>query len=246
MYIRIVGISSSPRHANTELLVKHALAAAAQQPGVVTEFVSFKGKKVLACNDCKGCVRKRTGSLITQCVLKDDWQKLLRPLVDPVPHGLILGSPVYFFDVNSAMRAFMERCTSLFKQHWYEGFPYPPPDFTRTAAGALSISFHRHGGTETALSTMINWLLTCGFVVVGSCGEADGPVGYIGGSAWQDADGVGGNKAVLNDKWGLRAAELVGKRVAQTAALLAAGSEALAAPVPAVAPTPAVCEGAPS
>lgn len=228
MDIRIVGISSSPRHGNTELLVKHALAAA-QQPGVVTEFISFKGKKVLPCNDCMGCVRKRTGSLLTQCVLKDDWKQLLRPLVDPVPNGVILGSPVYFFDVNSAMRAFMERCTSLFKQHWYEDFPYSPPDFTRTAAGALSVSFHRHGGTETALSTIINWFLTCGFVAVGSVGEEDGPVGYIGGSAWQVADGVGGRNAVLNDRWGMRAAELVGKRVARTAAMLALGAEALEA-----------------
>ncbi len=228
MEIRIVGISSSPRHANTDLLVQHALAAAREQYGANTEFVSFKGKKVLPCLDCKACIRRRSGSLLDQCVQKDDWKELIRPLIDPVPNGVILGSPVYFFDVNAAMRAFMERCTSLFKACWNADFPYAPPDFTRTAAGAVTVGFHRHGGQENAVGTMINWLLVCGFVAVGSADEVAGPVGYNGGSAWQHADGVGGMEAVLNDEWGLRAARLVGERVAKTALLLAAGSQALA------------------
>lgn len=228
MSIRIVGISSSPRHANTELLVKHALAAAEEKYGAATEFISFKGKKVLPCLDCKACVRRRTGSLVMQCALKDDWRALALPLVDPVPNGVIIGSPVYFFDANAALRAFMERFTSIFKPFWNEGIPYTPPDFTRTAAGALSIGFHRHGGQETAISTITNWLLISGFVVVGSCDEIEGPIGYNGGSAWQDADGVAGTKSVVNDEWGLRGARIVGERVAKTALLLAAGAEALA------------------
>ncbi|MHB1032979.1 MAG: flavodoxin family protein [Pirellulaceae bacterium] len=228
MSIRIVGISSSPRHANTELLVKHALAAAEEKYGASTEFISFKGKKVLPCLDCKACVRRRTGSLLTQCILEDDWSELARSLVDPVPNGVIIGSPVYFFDANAALRAFMERFTSIFKPFWNEEVPYTPPDFTRTAAGAVAIGFHRHGGQETTISTIANWLLISGFLVVGSCDEAEGPVGYNGGSAWQEAGGVGGTEAVLNDEWGLRSARIVGERVAKTALLLAAGAEALA------------------
>lgn len=229
MSIRLVGISSSPRHANTELLVKHALAAAEEKYNATTEFVSFKGKKVLPCVDCKSCVRRRTDSLLTQCVLKDDWSELMRPLVDPVPDGLIIGSPVYFFDVNAALRAFMERSTSLFKRCWNSGYPYPAPDFTRTAAGALAIGFHRHGGQETAVATILNWFLVCGFVAVGSCDETEGPVGYNGGSAWQHADGAGGLEAVVNDEWGMRSARIVGERVAKTGLLLATGAKALTA-----------------
>jgi len=227
MDLRIVGISSSPRHANTELLVKHALKAAEEKYGATTELISFKGKKVNGCLDCKACLRRRTGSLVDQCTQKDDWKELIRPLVDPVPNGVIIGSPVYFFDCNAALRAFMERCTSLFKAAWNEDYPYKVPDFTRTAAGALAIGFHRHGGEETAIGTILNWLLISGFVAVGSCDEVEGPIGYNGGSAWQHADGIGGNDAVLRDEWGLRAARIVGERVGKTALLLAAGAKAL-------------------
>lgn len=225
--VRLVGISSSPRRGNTEILVKEALAAAAEKYRVRIEYISFKGKEIKGCYDCKACVRRRTGSLLTQCVLEDDWRELVTPLVDPVPHGVIIGSPVYFYDVNAQLRAFMERCTALFKQYWYQGFPYPPPDWSRTAAGALAIGFHRHGGQEHALGTILNWFLANGFVVVGSHLVDRGPMGYIGGAAWQGVREKGTRTAVLDDEWGLAAAKAVGEKVARTAMLLKAGAETL-------------------
>jgi multimeric flavodoxin WrbA len=219
--VRIVGISSSPRHANTELLVKEALAAAAARYDVQTEFVTFKGKRVSGCLDCKACERRREENPAEQCVLDDDWQKLITPLIDPVPNGLIIGSPVYFGNVNAQLRAFMERCTSLFKPFWHPEMPYTPPDWTHTAAGAVTVGFHRHGGQEMAVNTILQWFLICGFVVVGSCDQEHGPVGYFGGEAWQDSTGESSRDSVLNDDWGLLSARIVGERVAKTALLLA-------------------------
>jgi len=137
--IRIVGISSSPRHANSEYLLKEALRAAKEAyPQVTTEFYGFKGKKLRPCLDCKACERRKALTLTAQCVLKDDWESLVRPLVDPVPNGVIIASPVYFSDVNSELRAFMERCTSLMKPYWFPELPFEPPDFSRTVGGALA------------------------------------------------------------------------------------------------------------
>jgi multimeric flavodoxin WrbA len=225
--VRIVGISSSPRHANTELLVKEALAAAEAKYGASTELISFKGKRLSGCLDCKACERRREENPAEQCVMDDDWQELITPLVDPVPDGLIIGSPVYFANVNAQLRAFMERCTSLFKPFWHAEIPHTPPDFSRTAAGAVSIGFHRHGGQEVAVNTILQWLLICGFVVVGSCDPEHGPVGYLGGEAWQDATGVSSKDSVLKDDWGLLSARIVGERVAETALLLANGRKAI-------------------
>ena len=135
-----------------------------------------------------------------------------------------MGSPVYFFDVAAQLRAFMERCTSLMKAYWHTGHPHPPPDWSRTAAGALAIGSHRHGGQEHTCGTIINWFLTCGFVVVGSHSLREGPAGYIGGSAWQ---GAGDGHGVEGDRWGLEAARIVGQKVAKTALLLNAGAEVL-------------------
>jgi multimeric flavodoxin WrbA len=221
--MRIVGISSSPRNANTQLLVREALAAAEARCGAATELISFKGKKISGCLDCKACERRREENPAEQCVLDDDWKELITPLIDPVPDGLIIGTPVYFANVNAQLRAFMERCTSLFKPFWHSEIPHKPPDWSRTAAGAVSVGFHRHGGQEVAVNTVLQWLLISGFVVVGSCDPEHGPVGYLGGEAWQDVTGVSSRDSVLRDDWGLLSARIVGERVAETALLLSNG-----------------------
>ncbi len=222
--IRIVGISSSPRHANTDILVREALGAAARRYGVRTEFVSFKGKRILGCLDCKSCVRRRKPTIQEQCTLKDDWHELVTPLVDPVPNGVIIGSPVYFYNVNSQLRAFMERCTSLVRGYWSAEVPHRPPDWSRTAGGAVTVGHHRHGGQEQAISTILGFFVTLGFVAVGSHDPLEGPLGYAGGAAWQDVAGKKARDAVQEDEWGLRSARAVGEKVAYTAILLATGS----------------------
>ncbi len=212
--IRIVGISASYRKANTEILVKEALKSAADLPlEVETQLVSFAGKKVGPCIDCKGCVRKKS-----YCIIEDDWYSLVKPLLDPVPDGLIIGSPVYFFSAPSLLRAFFERCTSLMKAKWEEGFPFSPPDWTKTAAGAIAIGYDRHGGQENTMTNILQWLILTGFVAVGG--------DYIGGGAWQHH--VDAKDSVLQDEIGLRAARQVGLRVALTAQMLNSGKESLA------------------
>jgi multimeric flavodoxin WrbA len=220
--VRLVGISSSPRHGNTEILLREALQAAQEAyPEIAIEMISFKGKKIRPCYDCKACERRETANLWEQCVLKDDWVELVRPLVDPVPNGIIIASPVYFSDVNSALRAFMERCTSLLKPYWFPQLPFKPPDFSRTAGGALAVGFHRHGGQETAILTILRFFVIVGIAAVGSVCPENGPIGYYGGAAWEDVTGEAGRKGVLKDRWGLYSARVLGRRVAHAALLLA-------------------------
>lgn len=204
--LRIVGLSSSPRHANTEHLVLVALAAVEKAPvPIETEFVSFVGKRIEPCTDCQVCAAQKR-----KCIKDDDWEELVSRIVNPVPNGIIIGSPVYFFDVNAQLRAFFERCTSLLKGLWIDEFPHPPPDFSRTAAAAISVGFHRHGGVEHAMSGILNWFLTIGCACTGS--------DYIGGGAWQH--GVNATDAVRADELGLRNARVTGRRVATLGYLL--------------------------
>jgi multimeric flavodoxin WrbA len=231
--IRIVGICSSPRRANTEIMLKEALKAAEQAyPEIATEIVTLKAKVIKPCYDCKACERRHTMSLADQCVLKDDWAEAVRPLVDPVPNGVIMASPVYFSDVNAHMRAFMERCTSLLKPFWFPGLQFSVPDFSRTAAGALAVGFHRHGGQETAILTILRFCAILGMAVVGSVDPDHGPIGYYGGAGWEDVTGSQGREAVKKDAWGLFSARVVGRKVARTAIMLARAPE-----VPAVSET---------
>lgn len=214
--LRFVGLSSSPRHANTEILVEKALLAAkeeAENRGYEAETVllSLAGKKIQPCINCDGCVRK-----LSYCILKDDWLDVVKNFVDPVPNGVVLGAPVYFFNVNASMRSFMERWTSLVKAIWHPDFPHPVPDWTRTAAGAVTVGYDRNGGQETALSTMLHFLLLNKFVTVAPGHEG----GYVGAAGWQMGLDGATKDAVLTDDEGIKQAVMLGKRIGQTAILL--------------------------
>jgi multimeric flavodoxin WrbA len=220
--VRIVGISSSPRRGSTEVMLQEALKAAEDAyPKITTEMYTFKGKYIRYCYDCKFCERRETEAVFTQCVLDDDWLSFIRPLVNPVPNGIILAAPVYFSDVNAEMRAFMERFTSLMKPYWFPEIPFSPPDFSRTAGGGLTVGFHRNGGQETAILSMLRFFIITGMVAVGSYCPEQGPIGYYGGTGWEDASGSAYRKGVKEDRWGLYSARVLGRKVAYTALMLA-------------------------
>jgi len=178
---------------------------------VETDLITFVGKRIDPCTDCQVCQTQKR-----RCIKRDDWQALVDCLIDPIPDGVILGSPVYFFSTNAQLRAFFERCTSLMNAFWVEDYPYPPPDFSRTAAAAIAVGYHRHGGAEHALSNILHWCLTVGMVCTGS--------DYIGGGAWQHH--VNALDSVKQDDLGLLNARITGRNVAYLAYLLSAGSKA--------------------
>ena len=74
----------------------------------------------------------------------------------------------------------------------------------------MAIGYHRHGGVEHAMSTILHWCLTVGCV----CTGAD----YIGGGAWQLE--IDEKDAVQSDPLGLRNARITGRNVAYLAYLL--------------------------
>ena len=218
MGIRIVGISASHRkEGNNELFIKTALEASKITSDVETEMVSLAGKDIKPCSNCRACIK--TG----KCVVRDDWEECFKSLTDPVPNGVIFSAPVYFYNLNSQSRAFMERTTSLKKSLFFKSAKQsgPPPDWSRTAAGAMAIGYDRNGGQEHAISATIHWFLTNNFVTVG-CGH----IGYIGAPGWlmdeYQKDSVGKDLKV-----GIYSAKEIGRRVATTAYLLKYGDEAL-------------------
>lgn len=185
----------------------------AQGVAVSTEVVLLAGRKILPCTNCDTCIRKGT-----YCVLRDDWLELVQPLINPVPDGVIFGSPVYFFNQNAIGRAYMERCTSLLKGLWDPTFPHKPPDFSASAGGAIAVGFDRHGGVEFTLTSILHWFLNMGFVTVGGF--------YIGGAGWSGiVENGNAREAIKSDRLGLASARLLGQKVAKTALFLKAGRQ---------------------
>ncbi|MDR2808323.1 MAG: flavodoxin family protein [Spirochaetaceae bacterium] len=102
----VIAINGSPRVGwNTHILVEEALKGAASK-GAKTEMFNLYELDFKGCISCFECKRKG-GSSMGRCAVSDD----LRPVLDKIDscNGLIIGSPIYLFEVTAAVRAFFER-----------------------------------------------------------------------------------------------------------------------------------------
>ena len=104
--MNVIAINGSPRKTkNTATLLTKALEGAASK-GAATEIVhlydyDFKG--CVSCFACKVKNCKRPGA----CIYKDSMTPVLEKCL--AADAIILGSPIYFWDVTGEMRSFLER-----------------------------------------------------------------------------------------------------------------------------------------
>lgn len=108
--MKVLGVVGSKRkRGNTARLVKEALQVAANE-GLDTELVYLGDYQIRGCTGCEGC--KKT----FRCVIQDGMQELYAKVEEA--DGLILGSPTYFYNMTSDMKAFIERlyCYEVFDE----------------------------------------------------------------------------------------------------------------------------------
>jgi len=98
--MKIVYISGSPReNSNTDYLLD---ILKSQIGGNIIKLSDYHIESCRACMDCRGK---------GECVTKDDMQKMIPELLEN--DVVVLGSPVYFNNVSSQMKAFMDRTHCL-------------------------------------------------------------------------------------------------------------------------------------
>ncbi len=100
--MKILAICGSPRlRGNTNYLVDKALQVAANL-GAETEKIILSKYKINACIACKNCGELKA------CLLNDDGNWILEKLAKA--DGIILATPVYFYNVSAQMKALIDRC----------------------------------------------------------------------------------------------------------------------------------------
>lgn len=102
--MKIIGITASPReNGNTVTLVKESLEAVAAK-GAETEHINLAKLTIHPCKGCNYCKTHET------CVQKDDFAAVMEKFVKA--DGILLGSPVYFFDITAQEKVFIDRLFS--------------------------------------------------------------------------------------------------------------------------------------
>jgi len=186
--VRIVGVSCSPRKGKTTATaVKVALdAAKGADNRIRTELLDLGGLKI-------------TGWVDGAKPIKDDFDNLFLPkLRDPVPDGLIIGSPVYFRAMSALCKAFIERLAVLRK---------PELLLADIPVGVLAVGVYRNGGQELVIEQIQSAMLCHEVFVVGGK-----PGAHQGATLWNAY-----KDDITKDEFGIATAKQLGIRVAEAA-----------------------------
>jgi multimeric flavodoxin WrbA len=198
--IRLVGIACSPREPSTTAAAVQACLEAAQAmapEAIEIELIKLAGLHI-------------DGSLAAGVPLapgqQDDFPSLVPKLSDPAVAGFIFGSPVYFGNMSSLCKAFLERLMVFRK----EGFA-----LSNKVAGVLAVGGARNGGQELTIQSIQAALFCQEMIVVGE----SRPSAHFGPGVWNNKE----FKAITDDAAGMEAVKNLGVRVAQVARLVARG-----------------------
>ena len=100
--MKVLGISGSPRKGgNTDIILKEILRGARESDSE-TSAVFLRDYAITACIGCEKCRKDLT------CTQFNDGMTLLYPKVEEADI-IILGSPVYNYNITSQMKAFIDR-----------------------------------------------------------------------------------------------------------------------------------------
>ena len=192
-----VGVSCSPRKGKTTAsALKICLdAARAVDPAVATELIELAGRNI--------GVFDPSDPKATQ----GGFTELVPILSDPSVIAILVGTPVYFGNMTSLCKAFLDHCMAFRRANFA---------LSGKVAGIVAVGAARNGGQEMTIQSVQAALLCQEMIVVG-----DGrPTGHFGATLVND-----GNDSISSDEFGIATARNLGHRVAEVTLKLAAGTK---------------------
>lgn len=188
--VKIIAISGSHRKGKTTATaLRMALdSAQAVSPDIATELIELVDYKL--------------APAVPGGTATDDYELIGAKITAPEVGGILFGTPVYFSNMSSMLKMFIEH----FGPYKKNGA------LSNKAAGVLTVGGARNGGQEGVAQSVMAALLGVEMIVVG-----DGrPTGHSGATLWNHA-----GDDITQDEFGCATAKGLGKRVAEVALRMA-------------------------
>ncbi|MFH2044331.1 MAG: flavodoxin family protein [Pseudomonadota bacterium] len=183
--MKVVAFNGSPRKkGNTSILIKTVLEEI-ENEGIETEIVQLAGKDIKGCVACFKCLEKKN----FKCVAIDDFINVcIKKMIKA--DGILLGSPTYFCNVSTEMKALIDRAGMV---------AFANAGILRHKVGA-SVSVANRTGATQALMMMNTLFLSHEMFIVGS-NYPNMALGMEKGDVEKDA-------------WGLQIMKVLGQNMA--------------------------------
>ncbi len=172
--MKVVAFNGSARKdGNTAILIRKVFSEL-ESEGINTEMVQLAGKTIRGCTTCRKCYENKDqrcavdNDIVNECI-----EKMLEA------DGIILGSPVYFSDVTTEMKALIDRTGYVARAN---------SDMLRRKVGAGIVAARRAGCIHTLDS--INHFFLIGQMIVPGSSYWNVGIGRAKGDVEQDEEGM--------------------------------------------------------
>ena len=173
--MKVVAFNGSPRiNGNTAQSIKIVLAELDKE-GIETEFVQLGGQKVFGCLACGKCWEKKDN----RCVRQDDEMNTFIQKMQEAD-GIIIGSPTYFSNVSTEVKALIDRSGFVSKANG--------GGMLRGKVGASVVSVRRAGATF--VYSAINFFFGIAEMIVPASSYWNMTLSLEPGDVQKDAEGI--------------------------------------------------------
>ncbi|NQU04177.1 MAG: flavodoxin family protein [Syntrophaceae bacterium] len=172
--MKVIAFNGSARKdGNTAILLNYVLGEL-QNNGIETELFQLAGKEIRGCKACYKCFQNKDG----RCVVHSD---ILNTCVEKMfeADGILLGSPTYFSDVTTEMKALIDRAGFVARANGHA---------LKRKAGAAVVAVRRAGSIH-AYDTINHFFLINQLIVPGSSYWNIG-IGREKGEVEKDEEGI--------------------------------------------------------
>ncbi len=187
--MKVIAFNGSPRkNGNTSIMISRVFDEL-QKHDIETELFQLGGKNIRGCMACLKCFENRD----QRCSMKKD---ILNECIEKMleADGMILGSPTYFSNVSTEMKALIDRAGLVAKAN---------DDMLRRKAGAAVVAVRRAGSIHVFNS--INHFFFINQMVVPGSSYWNMGIGYDKGDVEKDEEGIQTMKVLgENMAWLLR------------------------------------------
>ncbi len=172
--MKVIAFNGSARKdGNTAILLNYVLSEL-QNEGIETELFQLAGKEIRGCMACRKCFQNKD----MRCVVNTD---VLNECVEKMSEadGILLGSPTYFSDVTTEMKALIDRSGYVARANGHT---------FKHKVGAAVVAVRRAGSIH-AFDTINHFFLVNQLIVPGSSYWNIG-IGRKKGEVEKDEEGI--------------------------------------------------------
>jgi multimeric flavodoxin WrbA len=187
--VKVVAFNGSPRKKGNTYHCVQTVLEELKREGIKTDLIQLGGSDIKGCRACYKCFEKKN----MRCIQDDAFNLFMEKMIEA--DGIIIGSPTYFANVSTEVKALIDRAGLVAIANDY---------LFRRKVGAAVVAVRRAGGTD--VYSAINYFFGINHMVMPGSSYWNLALGRDPGDVLKDKEGLstlrdlGQNMAWLMEK----------------------------------------------